>query len=497
MRFFSLIFMSLSLAVASQIPTLDFELIKKETHKGPTLLLIGGIQGDEPGGFNTTSIFLRHYKISNGNVWVVPVLNKHSMLLNHRGVYDDMNRKFAALSPNDPEYPLVQRIKSLITDPKVDALLHLHDGSGFYRPTYVSANMNPNRWGACNIIDQENLPDSKFPNLGEIATNTIGYINARLIKPEHQYFKKNTQTSKGDVEMEKALTFFAIRNNKSAFANEASKDLSLEERVYYHLLALEGLMVQLGIEFERDFTLTPKKLYYLINDTSMTATLERSITLPLYGLREELSYFPLPKKDAFLMRVDSASHIVGLYPREDKIALKYGNKLMTKLKPQYFDFDYSIKQVRLKIDGKEQEVPMGSIINVKKSFEILSSSDYRVNVIGFVAYKNTPRNKQNTPATQGALLASDAKLDSTPALNATTQSTSTESATTPIATQGVTSAKSTTPPAKSAKLTDESDYTITLKDCQERFSIDKKGKIYRAEFYKGEQFAGMVLFRFR
>lgn len=429
---------SLHQTTLAQIPALDFEVVKMSQNNEPGLLLMGGIQGDEPGGFNATNIFLMHYKITQGNVWVVPVLNRHSMLLNHRGIYDDMNRKFAKLKESDPEFLLIQKIKSLITNPQIHAILHLHDGSGFYRPTYINKEMNPNRWGACCIIDQEYLEGSSFPNLGEITNKMIEYINTHLINPTHAYHKRDTQTSKGDIEMEKALTYFAIRHQKSAFANEASKSLSLELRVYYHLLALEGLLTQLGIKFERDFKLTPTRLYHLINDQTLKVTIADKITLPLYGLREELNYFPLPKDNIFDIKLDSPAYIIGLLPKNNQVYLKYGNKLMTRLKPQFMDFDENLDSVNIEVDGAKIKAKVGSIIDVKNSFKITElSHDYRVNVIGFVK----PNDKSKEP--------------------------------------------------------NESEVNITLRSCIPNFSIDKKGKIYRAEFYKGKAFAGMILFRFR
>jgi hypothetical protein len=76
---------------------LHFSLHKMESGKGDTLLIIGGIHGNEPGGYFAPSLFLSRYKIEHGNVWVVPNLNFDSIVANQRGVYGDMNRKFAVI----------------------------------------------------------------------------------------------------------------------------------------------------------------------------------------------------------------------------------------------------------------------------------------------------------------------------------------------------------------------------------------------------------------
>ncbi len=83
------------------------ELLKKNTpfdiyelkgkQNGTTLLVIGGIHGDEPGGFFTPALLVNFYQIKKGKVIVVPNLNPDSILAFRRGVYKDMNRKFATI----------------------------------------------------------------------------------------------------------------------------------------------------------------------------------------------------------------------------------------------------------------------------------------------------------------------------------------------------------------------------------------------------------------
>ena len=73
-----------------------------------------GIQGDEPGGFTAASMLVTNYKVTKGNIWVVPNLNFESIIKRSRGVHGDMNRKFKTLSKDDPEFHQVQKIKRII-----------------------------------------------------------------------------------------------------------------------------------------------------------------------------------------------------------------------------------------------------------------------------------------------------------------------------------------------------------------------------------------------
>ena len=212
--------------------SLEFSLHKLESGRpGPTVLVVGGIQGDEPGGFHAASLLVTDYRVSSGSLWVVPNLNFESIIKRSRGVNGDMNRKFAALNEDDPDYAAVERIKALIKSPEIDFILNLHDGSGFYREKYVDKMHNPNRWGQSLIIDQEVLGSSRYAKVGDYARAVAQRVNGYLLSQEHSYRVRNTKTAEGDAEMAKSLTYFAIRHGKPAMGLEASKSLPTRERV--------------------------------------------------------------------------------------------------------------------------------------------------------------------------------------------------------------------------------------------------------------------------
>ncbi|PAF47613.1 purine-nucleoside phosphorylase [Helicobacter sp. 13S00401-1] len=436
LRLLFLALLSVLFIQAKTLAPIDFKPIILGDDNGKTLLLLGGIQGDEPGGFNAVNVFLMTYKISHGKVIAVPSTNIHSMLLNHRGIYGDLNRKFAKLSPKDKEYGIIQHIKSLITRKDVDFVLHLHDGSGFFRPTYIDAKHNPNRWGNCTIIDQKNVNNEEYGDLVDNADKIIKHINANLLDPEHKYHLHNTHTKQGDEEMLKALTYFAITHHKAAIANEASKELTVAKRVYYHLLAVESVLNMLDIHYERPFKLTPLNIYRIMFDKSLTVDIEGKITLPMFGLRPYLNYFPLPEGVPLAdITLESRAHILGLLPNSDgSVSLKYGNRVLTRFKPFYTDFKNSLDSIKAKVDGVDTTLKVGEIVKVKKSIFLDPSKDYRVNIIGYVK----PNSKE---------------LDDTGVL-------------------------------------------LSRKDMVKRFSIDKQERIYRAEIYTGEVFRGMVLLEF-
>lgn len=443
MRFilaFILTFYSLTYTLYAENLVRDFELYKlnEGDKNAPTLLLMGGIHGDEPGAYYSTDIFLRHYKVTKGSVWVVPVVNPHGMFANMRGVYGDMNRKFAALSQNDPDYESIQNIKKLLANPEIDISMHLHDGSGYWRPTYQSNLLNPHKWGNCSVVDQIRI-DGKYGELESFVAQMVADINLRILNPIHRFHVHNTQTkAKNDVEQLKALTFFSLSLNKPALTNETSKELDVPTRVFYHLLAIESLLGQLGITFERDFELNVATIKTLLNTESLYAKIEDSIFLPLDSLRTHLTYFPLPKQSNLKqLKIKSQSHLLGIVPSKNgKLNLHYGSRKLSTLSPQWYEFEHSLQNVKVKVDGELQSVPIGSIVYAKQSVEFEPLANHRVNVIGYVLPND------NNP------------------------------------------------------LPNESGVTIYKKDFKPQYSLDTNALHFRAEFYRDNAFSGMIIISF-
>ena len=387
LRLFKLFFTLLLLQnLYANNQSFDFDFIKKGKEDNNTLLIIGGIQGDEPGGFMAASLISTHYKIKKGSVWVVPNLNFYSIIERNRGPFGDMNRKFASISSNDPDYNSIQRIKDYISSDEVKLVLNLHDGSGFYREKHIDRLHSPLRWGQSAIIDQSTINTPYYGNLKEIAQKVCNSVNQNLISSSHHYKVKNTQTRLGDKEMEKTLTYFSINNKKAAFANEASKSLPLHERTYYHLLAIEKYMEIMGIEFERHFPLKPLAVKNVIDHDIYISFYDEKIQLPLSEIRSILRYFPV-KKDGTL-EFNPSSPLLTVIKKDEGYAIHYGNRKLALLRPDYFEHENVDKKINIDIDGKEFSVPLGSMINVNKNFKIKPIKDLRVNVIGFV-HKNS------------------------------------------------------------------------------------------------------------
>ncbi len=378
----------------------DIQLIKKENpDSNTTLLVIGGIHGDEPGGYFAASILASHYNITSKNIWIVPNLNQQSIQADERGVNGDMNRKFSIIEKNDKDTQTIQEIKKIITAKNVSLVLNLHDGHGFYRVENNGKIFNPNAWGQTCVIDQYELNQNQlFGNLNDIALKVKDNLNKKLLQEHHNFNVKNTKTQFEDETMQLSLTYYAVTNNKPAFAIESSKNLSsLSEKVFYQLLAIEEFMNIMQISFKRDFELTIDTLENVIENYG-DLQINGNISLNLNGIKKSLSYIPIKSVN----NVFKFSHPLGSMRKEDDAYIVYiGNKRITKLSPQYFkNVQGCPKKFDATIDGKITSLDMTSDFFVNDDFVISENRDFRVNIIGL---KSTAKDESGLRVTRNQL----------------------------------------------------------------------------------------------
>jgi len=377
-RFFIILFSFLCLSFGAQR---HFSLYKKIGNiSGNHLLVIGGIHGNEPGAYFAPSVLVTHYKILKGSLWIVPNLNFDSDVTNSRGLYGDMNRKFAHIKKNDKDFKIVRDIKKIITNPKVDLILNLHDGHGFYREAWENNTFNPQAWGQACIIDQNSIKSKKFGDLKKIASEVAKRQNSHLVKKFHLFNVKNTQTKLKDKQMRQSLTYFAINHHKPAFAIETSKNIKLlYQKVFYQLRAIEGFMKEMGIKYTRDFKLNPQSIKKIIADFG-NANINNNAIVSLNHVKRTLKYFPLKRKKN---QIIGKNPLLALVKRRGHFDIMSGNILLSSLSPDYKKQEKCLNTLPMKIDGKKYNVKVPSIVNVKDNFFVRANSRYRINVIGF------------------------------------------------------------------------------------------------------------------
>lgn len=241
---------------------------------GKTLLLIGGIQGDEPGGYLSADLY-SDLELETGNLIIVPRANFKSIILGERGPDGDMNRQFHEEAKPGPMREVVDKLKGLMSE--ADLFLHLHDGWGYYRPDYIDNLRNPNRYGQSIIADTDNFActDGDQLQLETMAKQILEKVNAKIANEEHHlhfFNTKTTETGTAHKAMRKTATYYALRQHcLPAFGVEASKNLpSLELKILYHNLVINEFMRVMNIVPVAPRVKVPKAQLYLatieIND---------------------------------------------------------------------------------------------------------------------------------------------------------------------------------------------------------------------------------------
>ncbi|MDP2682310.1 MAG: M14/M99 family metallopeptidase [Deltaproteobacteria bacterium] len=239
--------------------------------KGKTLMIVGGIQGDEPGGYLSADLYA-DMALHKGNLIVVPRANFFSIIEHKRAINWDMNRRFAIA--NSKEYyedKIVEILKGLMS--QSDFFLNLHEGSGFFRESYESGLKNPMRFGQSIIADADiyyskekgaNIP------LGDIARKIADHVNKIIDNQQyhfrfnnHRTFEKNTS----HPEQKKSATFYALSTyGIPAFGVETSKEIKeIEAKVRMQTMVINVFMDEFGIIPENPrVALDPPRLKYVI-----------------------------------------------------------------------------------------------------------------------------------------------------------------------------------------------------------------------------------------
>lgn len=225
------------------------------TMAGPTAMLLGGIHGDEPGAYLSADSYADLVP-RQGNLIIVPRANVQAVQHGRRGPGGDMNRKFGEIAPDDPEGKVVAVLKSLMAES--DLLLTLHDGSGFYRPEWISPQANPHRYGQCVIADAAHYTHprtGKSFDLERMALAAIARVNSTIAVPLYNFHFFNMETANNEslhTEHRESATYFALTKlGIPAFCIETSKSLpSMAMKIEQHNLVVNALLESYGIFLE-------------------------------------------------------------------------------------------------------------------------------------------------------------------------------------------------------------------------------------------------------
>lgn len=457
-----LLIISVSEGICKTIHEVHFENSEYElniykiygSEKGKTLMIIGGIQGDESGGYLSADLYA-DIALRKGNLIVVPRANFLSIIEHKRAINWDMNRRFIPINNKiTKEYyedSVVEILKDLMA--QSDYLLNLHEGSGFFRETWENNIENPTRFGQSIIADTETYYSKKKDEtffLGNIAKKISKIVNERIDNPRYHFRFNNHKTFEKDTshaEQRKSATFYALSNYEiPAFGIETSKEITdLEIKVRFQTMIINAFMEEFKIIPENPkVALDTPKLKYLIvsvnNSQSIIvgngediklhkgdkikishieANYERGLSIDIVGIGTANDYNKefeivtgtkvIIQKDGFKcgeIGISVSPQIVSssISPTIDSSGKD--NNLTTELK--IYTKTNKFTNLVIEINAKRRVLSNGEHLNIKRGDKIklidvvtegLQASDVTVNFLGFVGNKSN-----NTGEDRGYLI---------------------------------------------------------------------------------------------
>ncbi|NNE91017.1 MAG: hypothetical protein HKN23_05170 [Verrucomicrobiales bacterium] len=160
--------------------------------EGPTILITGGVHGNEPAGALAADQ-IRHWPLESGRLVVIPRANKRALSVRHRRTPEaprelgDLNRSFPKTGePDKAKTELAQALWDFIKQVKPDWVLDLHEGFAIHR-------QNPESVGSTILCtaDEETAP---------VFENALEAVNASIEdSTRHFLLKKNSPTVNGGL----------------------------------------------------------------------------------------------------------------------------------------------------------------------------------------------------------------------------------------------------------------------------------------------------------
>ncbi len=201
--------------------------IIESPREGPTVMITGGIHGDEPAGYLAAD-GIASWAIDSGTLVVLPRANIPAILENSRNApgIGDLNRSFPGRVHGDPVEALAYEIYAVVLEFDPDWLLDLHEAEQFER-------FAPGALGQTFIYPEDAVSI-------DILKELLAAVN-RTISAEDHHFLILRGAANG------SLIQFAQFAGAEAVIVESTQQLPLPERINHHRQAVASLLYLLGI----------------------------------------------------------------------------------------------------------------------------------------------------------------------------------------------------------------------------------------------------------
>lgn len=215
------------------------------TEPGPTVLVIGGIHGNEPAGSEAARA-IANWTIQRGRIIVVPRANEPALMANKRytpGAEEDernLNRNFPKNEEDTARGDMAPHLWTLITDIQPDWVLDLHEGFDFHE-------VNPESVGSSIIACDD-------PEVRAMAERMLLTVDG-LRSPEAPSFSSLENPVAGSLVRSSCDRF----DVKGMILETTTKDQPVAIRARQHRHMVHRLLDELGMEPSNPDTFLPAR----------------------------------------------------------------------------------------------------------------------------------------------------------------------------------------------------------------------------------------------
>jgi predicted deacylase len=202
--------------------------INQAAAPGPSVLVLGGVHGDEPAG-SLAAEEIRKFPVKRGTLIVIPRVNTLALdqgvrTLSHIG---DINRAFPGKHDGSPSEQIAYAIALLLEHHNASMLIDLHEGRAFHRLDKTSVGQT--------ILFAANTRSTL------LAMAALDHINSQITEP-HKRFSLVAHPVPHS-----ASYYAAERYNIAAFTLETAGVQPLAERIDQHVTLVSFLLQQEGL----------------------------------------------------------------------------------------------------------------------------------------------------------------------------------------------------------------------------------------------------------
>ncbi|MDR1615590.1 MAG: succinylglutamate desuccinylase/aspartoacylase family protein [Syntrophomonadaceae bacterium] len=216
--------------IASATPYATEVYIVKADKAGPTVMVVGGIHGNEPSGY-LTAAKMKDYEIKKGTLIVIPEANKKAIKINKRAAPGDLdlNRCFPQSQSQKAGNELAAAIYNAARNNSVDWVIDLHEGYDYF------SSQSSNSVGQ-SIIYQ---PDKETRKMAEAMLKNIN----GTIRDKNKKFTVLRYPVKGSLARSAADNL-----NAKAMIVETCTKSGMYTRNKYHQIAVDTLLNRLNMK---------------------------------------------------------------------------------------------------------------------------------------------------------------------------------------------------------------------------------------------------------